>query len=99
MAKYRHWLEQPDVIVLCTYVTLLQLQSTCQHLLVTVLHYGFTLQVCANLYGLPIHTCLRWRYSTVLHYMSVPTLRCHQMCKTELPKMLKVSMPFSIIIF
>ncbi len=49
MAKYRHWLEQADVTVLHTDVTLLQLQSTHPHLFTTALHFGVMLHVCTHL--------------------------------------------------
>ncbi len=41
-AKYGHWLQWADVMVLHTDVTLLQLQSTNPHLFATVLYYGVT---------------------------------------------------------
>ncbi len=43
MAKYRHWLEQADVTILHTDVTLLPLWSPRPHLFTTALYYGVAL--------------------------------------------------------
>ncbi len=53
------------------------LRFTCPYLFVTVLCYSVTLHVCTSLYTLPIYTCLQQHYTTVLHYMSVPTSILH----------------------